>query len=127
MKPTITIECLPEDCQIEGNCSAIDPETDRQTAEWIRDQLNRGNEWAWCCVKVMATIEVDGIPFSGCDYLGCCSYESEESFKHPDGYYPDMISEAIDDLRASLQSAVDHGRLAAQAIKDLERQGASCS
>ena len=90
----ITIECEPDSLQIEGNCSAIGPEEDAETLAWIVNELNRGNEWAWCAVKVTATFE----GMSASDYLGGCSYESEHAFKDPHGYYPDMVNRAIEGL-----------------------------
>ncbi len=49
---TFELICHPEDEPIEGNASAIDEETDRKAEQWIYDQLDGGNQWAWCCVEV---------------------------------------------------------------------------
>ena len=100
-KADIIVECLPEDMQIEGNCSAIDPETDRATEEHIRAELENGNEWAWCCVKV--TLKYGG--FEGTDYLGGCSYKSKADFIESDGYFADMVSQAFDELVAQINEA----------------------
>ena len=105
---TLTIE--PEDVPIEGNASAIDEDTDRETVTWIRDQLDRGNEWAWCTVIVRARYA----GLEGGDSLGCCSYESEEAFKVPGGYYDDMVRIALHELAAQLETvdgALDEVRL----------------
>lgn len=102
-----SIECLGEPEPIEGNCSAIDPQTDAETAEWIRTELDHGNDWAWCTVKVTATWE----GLEGVDYLGCCSYKSEADFKAEGGYYADMKAQAL----AALQSEVD--RLSAAMVR----------
>lgn len=51
---TFTLHCEPEEMQIEGNASAIGPKEDAETYAWIRDQLDRGNDWAWCCAHVRA-------------------------------------------------------------------------
>lgn len=91
---TFEIYCEPEHERIEGNACAIDPTTDAETNQWIHDQLKRGNEWAWCCVKVVARYAT----LKGVDYLGCCSYLSESDFKR-DGYYDDMKAQALDDLQ----------------------------
>jgi hypothetical protein len=96
---TFGIECLPSDIPIVGNCSAIDEDTDRETAEWITDQLDSGNEWAWCTVKVTASWK----SHEGEAYLGGCSYKSEEDFKEPGGYWEQMKEEALDDLNQQLQ------------------------
>jgi hypothetical protein len=61
--------------------------------DWIYDQLNSGNEWAWCMVKVTAEYDCK----EGKDYLGACSYENKENFIKG-GYYDDMVDSAIEDL-----------------------------
>lgn len=90
----------PEDAPIEGNASAIDDETDKQTEAWIHDQLNRGNQWAWCAVEVQAVFR----GHIGRDWLGCCSYSGEKSFTQG-GYYDDMKAEALRNLIEKLESA----------------------
>lgn len=98
-----TIEIEPEEIPYKGNCSAIDEETDRETENWIRNQLRKGNRWAWCTVKVTASYE----GYEGVAYLGCCSYHNKKDFMHPDGYYPQMQEEARDDLLAQLKPAYE--------------------
>ncbi len=93
---TITLHCEPENTPIKGNCSAIDKETDARCEQWIRRQLRSGNDWAWCCAHVIATHEASGL--TGEAWLGCCSYKSQEDFMSPDGYYPQMVDEAVSDL-----------------------------
>jgi hypothetical protein len=39
--------------------------------------------------------------FEGHDYLGCCSYLSEEDFKNG-GYWEDMKQQALDDLNRTV-------------------------
>jgi hypothetical protein len=95
----LSLYIAPETIPIEGNCSAIDPETDRQAAEWIRSQLEADNDWAWC----MVTVEARWRGYVGRDHLGGCSYESEASFKDPDGYWPDMKAQALEDLNEQLR------------------------
>lgn len=97
---TFEIDCEPEDVSIEGNCSAIDPVTDRETAEWIRSELDSGNVWAWCYVRVRATFR----RFTGSDTLGCCSYRSQADFKLC-GYYADMQREACAQIASMLIDA----------------------
>ena len=90
-----------------------DPESDApegnfdnpEDVEWIRQQLEAGNEWAWCQVQVKATWtdpETDE-EYEGSDYLGGCSYESEESFKQPGGYYDDMKDSAYEELLGDIE------------------------
>ncbi len=89
----ITLTCEYETTPIEGNCSAIDPKQDKETYDWIVSQLQSGNQWAWASVGVRASWSL----FTGEDWLGCCSYASEEDFK-ADGYYTDMMAEALTSL-----------------------------
>jgi hypothetical protein len=84
-----TLECLPEDIPVKGNCSAIDPKTDRAEERRIMSELDNGNQWAWCCVKVSG--EYRGLTAD--TYLGCCSFEDEAAFTAPGGYYDDMVNE----------------------------------
>jgi len=95
------IECLTEETQIEGNASAINEETDARIAADIRERLENGNQWAWCTVRVTASIE--GITLVGENYLGCCSYESEDDFCAEGGYFEDMKSEAKAELLEKIQ------------------------
>lgn len=47
---TITMERDSED--FVGNCSSIDPVTDKAQEDRIRQELADGNDWAWCVVSV---------------------------------------------------------------------------
>jgi hypothetical protein len=109
---TVTLRCEPEDVEIEGNASAISPEEDAKTYAWIRDQLARGNEWAWC--YVVATVEYDGL--TATDSLSCCSYDSEADFRRPGGYYDDMVRNCLDDLWRQLELRTPAGRAKALAL-----------
>lgn len=74
---TVTLTCAAEDLQIEGNALASgNDEWDREQEQWIRDQLDGGNEWAWCCARV--DVEWEG--FKETEYLGACSYKSRADF-----------------------------------------------
>src|SRR6185437_10461597 len=79
---TVELFAEPEDTEIEGNASAIDEETDRETNESIRAQLASGNEWAWCCahVRVTYTDPASGEDLTSDQYLGGCSYASAADF-----------------------------------------------
>lgn len=99
---TLSIECEPEDMPIEGNASAIGPEEDEKTYRWIREQLARGNQWAWCHVMVRA--EWCGLVAE--DHIGGCSYESEADFKRLDWYYDDMVRVCLDELAARVAEIV---------------------
>lgn len=98
---TFTVSCEPEDEQIEGNASAIDPISDKETEERIRSELSAGNDWAWCSVWVRAHLG----DLNGAAHLGCCSYKSEADFRdesNGDGYYSDMKDEALEDLQRQI-------------------------
>lgn len=95
-----TIECLPEDMPVRGNALASgDDEEDRKAENAVLAALEC-NPWAWCLVRVRAWA---GSVY-GEDYLGCCSYESEEDFKRG-GYWEDMQANALSDLRVRLTLA----------------------
>lgn len=98
----ISVECLPEDIDIRGNvlASGDDAEDNRAEEEVLR-QLNNGNEWAWCCIKVTATYG----DFEGTDFLGGCSYASREAFIQANDYYADMVERAFDELVSQIERA----------------------
>ena len=93
------IRCQPEEIPFVGNCCCIDDATDQRTEEWIRDQLERGNDWAWCQVTVTASW--NGL--EGHAYLGGCSYRSHEEFCLEGGYYLDLKAEALADLNSEIE------------------------
>lgn len=96
---TFSVECLPEHEDVRGNAMASgDDDVDQAVEDEIMDQLCRGNDWAWCCVRVVASWE----GFHASDYLGCCSYASEADFLSGD-YYSDMRATALDNLNAAVQ------------------------
>lgn len=98
-KAEIALHCLPEETPIRGNAMASgDDEADREVEDDILRRLESGEEWAWCTVRVVATYE----GFEGDDYLGCCSYTSEEDFR-ADAYFDDMVSEARSRLAEELE------------------------
>jgi len=100
---TFVIEAIPEDALVRGNAMASgDDQIDRDVEDAIFADLERGNQWAWCSVTV--TARCGG--FQGHDYLGCCSYASQDDFCQPDGYYwDDMRREALRDLLDNLEAS----------------------
>jgi hypothetical protein len=80
----------------------------------IREQLEAGNEWAWCRVMVIVrpwwSAASDQGSYQGEAHLGGCSYQSEEDFKK-DNYYDDMKQEALDDLNEQIKDAWLDGTL----------------
>lgn len=87
--------CEPEHVPVEGNCMASgDDAFDRKCERRILRQLANGNEWAWCCVRLVGR-------FKGLccwEALGCCSYRSEKEFRK-DPYFADMQSEVLRQLQ----------------------------
>ena len=80
-------------------------EFDPGNINWIEDQLNAGNDWAWCRTQVTASFyDKDGRLWVGHDYLGGCSYRSRADFMQPGGYYDDMKSVAYDNLVADMKA-----------------------
>lgn len=100
-----TIKCLQEDMSVRGNCMASgDDALDKKCEDKIIRQLENGNEWAWCCVKVTAKYK----EFEGVDYLGGCSYKNEKDFIKNSGYFGDMKIQALDALNASIASTAQN-------------------
>lgn len=96
---TFCVECEEETIPVRGNFASGDDAQDREDEEQIIRDLESGNEWAWCCVHVIA--EWRG--FEGHAYLGGCSYESKADFCRPGWYFDDMKGEAFSDLLGVLQ------------------------
>ena len=95
---TFTLECLEEHTAVRGNFMATDdPEQDKRDEDEVLRRLNRGDLWAWCCVKVTA----HWAGLHATDFLGCCSYQDEADFER-DGYAADMRERALDDLNATI-------------------------
>lgn len=79
---------------IEGAFASGDDEFDKKMVKDIEEQLDNGNQWAWCWVNVKCLYK----GLTGVDSLGACSYKDEADFKEPGGYYDDMKQAAYDDL-----------------------------
>jgi len=93
------LECLPEDTPVRGNAmNSGEDDYDREVENKILADLE-WNQWAWCCAHVIARWK----GFKGDDYLGGCSYDSEEQFRAPGGDWDDMKQQALDDLQANIE------------------------
>jgi len=100
-KVEITIEAMPEDTPIRGNCMASgDSDFDERVALSIEEKLEAGNVWAWCQVKMTAK----WAGFEGTEFLGCCSYNDAEDFKNCGGYYVAMRSQALEEMVAQMET-----------------------
>ena len=98
------VECLPETMPIKGNASAIDDETDAIIEKHIKADLESGNQWAWCCVRVTCYRDAMLNGVSGVDYLGGCSYENEDDFIKHGGYWEDMKRAAYANFVANIEA-----------------------
>ena len=80
---------------------------DAEAHDEMMDEIARRREmddaWAWGQVTVTATWSVGEKVFEGHDYLGGCSYQDEDDFKRPGGYYEDMKGRAYEDLIKQLE------------------------
>lgn len=112
-KITYSIKMAPSPDAIRGNCCVTeDKEADERVALHIIEQLNAGNDWAWCDVTVVAELRHGDFVFRGEDHLGQCSYEDEQDFKEG-GYYSDMCDQSRDQLRKELLSTIERAGVAA--------------
>lgn len=119
-----TLTAEPEDTAIRGNALASgDDDADTEAENQIIADLDSGNEWAWCTAHVTATLyDATGNELAqGHAYLGCCSYESRESFMDPNGYYPDLCDEALDDLRRTVRDTGLRANVATHALAAIGR------
>lgn len=112
---TFEVHAYPEDMRLEGNAMASGDEAlDKQVCDEIRARLERGDVWAWCIVRVTATVTVHytcgacsyADEVSTSDELGGCSYESERDFVS-DAYYEDMCANLVYRLNTMARALVD--------------------
>jgi hypothetical protein len=65
--------------------------------------FNSGNEWAWCCVKVVAKWEpTEDVSLQAETYLGGCSYKSKRDFLECNDYAKDMKAEVLAELNTKV-------------------------
>lgn len=92
---------------VEALEETIPPEDsfcDDEDVKFVCEGIKNGNEWAWCCVRVRVGITnefgfgIDAWDFYEDEYLGGCSYQSEEDFIESSGYYRDMVDSAVERL-----------------------------
>ena len=89
----------PDLVPVEGNaCASGDEQFDREVERNILCRLQQGDVWAWAAV----TVSVTWNGFEGSSSLGCCSYADEKDFRQPDGYFDDMVEEALAELNKTL-------------------------
>lgn len=101
--PEIEIELTAEEehIPIDGNALASgDDAEDAAENERIRDELERGNEWAWCAAHVRVTYKGET---SADAYLGACSYKNAAEFRR-DGAFDEMVHECLAEINAKLKA-----------------------
>ena len=106
-KARITVVTEPEDQSVRGHYDSGDAAADREMEADIMRRLDKGDQWAFCCVKVIAELETDdGRLLRGeSAWLGGCSYENEKEFRAPGGCFDDMKAEALTELQEDYDSA----------------------
>jgi hypothetical protein len=79
---------------------------DAKDVEWVKKELEDGNDWAWCRIKLVASWwnRKTYKTYEGTDYLSGCSYRSEEDFKQPGGYYDYMKAVAYGELIDNIEN-----------------------
>jgi hypothetical protein len=78
---------------------------DEEDVKWVQHELDMGNTWAWCTVRV----RVGWNDHETETWLGACSYQDEAAFK-AGGYYDDMVDECVGDLAKRFETLMHtHG------------------
>lgn len=99
-KTQFTTVPLPEHADVRGNAMASgDDKADKECEDKILEDLERGNQWAWCTAETKAKFG----DFVGTAYLGCCSYASSLEFENCNG--DDMRNEAFADLVSNIEKS----------------------
>jgi len=99
----------PEHIPVRGYVMASgDDAVDRAQEEWVFDQLESGNDAAWCSAVVTATLDTDwGQTFKGRDNLGACSWESERQLWKD--RLPEMEANALENLYYNMRRTLVRG------------------
>jgi hypothetical protein len=99
----------PEHIPVRGNAMVSgDEDEDRAQEEWVFDQLESGNDAAWCMAAVTATLDTDwGQTFMGRDNLGACSWESERQLWKD--LLPEMEANALENLYYNMRRTLVRG------------------
>ena len=80
---------------------------EKEVAEKICKEYDKGNFAAWFCAKV--TVKYRDMEET--DYLGCCSYNSFNEFTNADeDYYCDMVNNCINQINKEIQAANEDTR-----------------
>ena len=75
-------------------------EFDKGIARQIRKEMDKGNVWAWCSVKVSVSAHLPADDETTADdYLGGCSYKDRNDFIVNSGYFVQMVRECYESLK----------------------------
>ncbi len=97
----------PEDIRLEGNVQVSgNDEDDRAQEQWVLDQLEAGNDAAWCQAMVTAKVVINDEEFEGRDSLGACSWPSERELWKDQ--LAEMKANALDDLFDRIRASAAH-------------------
>ena len=100
--------CLQEDSEVGESFD------DKEMIDWVRNQLERGNEYAFFCARVVAYLEINTDDLdrdkefdciSHEEYLGCLSYQNEETFLASEDY-AEMRKNALAGLNEKLNTTL---------------------
>ena len=96
------VQCEPEEMPVAGNVLASgDGATDRAAELEVLAQIEAGNVWAWCSIRVVATVPL--IPqVAGLSVLSTCSYRSEQAYLDSE-LFDAMKEDALQDLNRQLE------------------------
>lgn len=105
MAYSIKIECIPSDTnEIEGSFTLGNDEQNRKKVEAIREALKDGNQWAWCCIRVVisdgndeSSVSIRATSRATSGRVCGCSYTSEQDFRQSHTF-KEMKREAIEAL-----------------------------
>ena len=107
-KVVISLSADPDHMPIRGNFDSGDKVADEKLEDELIKRSENGDVWAWAEVTVRAIL-ITPHPMEniiGEDHLGGCSYESEADFRK-DGYYDDMVNEALGKIADQLLGAAE--------------------
>ena len=109
---TFTVSYEQDDMPVRGNAMASGNDAaDRELEDQIIGLLDSGHDWAWCCIKVVASWTApDGTEYEGTDYLGACSFLG-----------PAEIDGETWSVQRQIDDTVDGHGMKDQALDDLQR------
>lgn len=121
---TYTVTAEPEpDLSPEDFFDSGDTKADAALRQDIYRRIERGDVWAWAIVTVTASVEVNEQEFEGSDSLCACSYDNEDAFRQPGGYFDDMKRAALAGLCESLKAAENRGVVASELLGAMHLDG----